>query len=402
MVRRLKGKGPVIIFCVALAIRMGFILVFGEEFLNRSNDASTYHDIAVNLVTQGRYFTANDPPHRFEVPYGYRPPLVPFVLAATYSIFGTRVLAGQVVMAIIGGLGSAVLFYLGRLLFSASVGLLAGLLAAFYPFFILLSAVPLTESLAITLFPLLALCLFKAVRTKKASYEFLTGILLGMVVLNKPTALGIVPLLPVWFLVIGTERKKALTGLAAICGGALLAIFPWLVRQALVLGTLVPVTPQAGGALYYANNPYGWYPLERLENGEKGWLNHPRSGVDLGNIRPVEEDKHLRQLAFQFIRSHPQEFVNYTYRRVLIFWKPYGHVAHRWSWYPIALLAIFGLIVTRRQWKELSIIYLMIIETALIPVFFISLPRYRASIEPFLLLFAAAGILWFASLVTRR
>lgn len=403
MVRHLKGKGPVIIFCLALAIRLGFILAFGERFgLSLSNDASTYHDIAVNLVTQGRYFTANDPPHRFDVPYGLRPPLVPFVLTATYWIFGTRVLAGQIVMAVIGALGSTVLFYLGRLLFSASVGLLAGLLAAFYPFFILLSSVPLTESLAITLYPLLALCLFKAVRTKKLSHELLAGIVLGMAALNKPTALGVLAFLPVWFLVMGTERKKVLTSFAAVCGGALLPVLPWLIRQALVLGTLVLVTPQAGGGLYQANNPFGWYPLERLENGAKGWLNHPRSGVELGTFHPVEADRRMRQIAFQFIRSHPQEFVNYAYRRVLIFWKPYPNVAHRWSWYPIVPLAIVGLVVTWRQWKELSLIYLIIFETALIPVFFISLPRYRAPIEPFLVLFAAAGILWFASLVTRR
>jgi hypothetical protein len=57
------------------------------------------------------------------------------------------------------------------------------------------------------------------------------------------------------------------------------------------------------------------------------------------------------------------------------------------------ILAAFGLIVTLWRWRELLFIYFMIFLTIIQNIIYYGIPRFRAPIEPMLILLAA-GFIW--------
>ena len=185
----------VVVVLVGLSLRLGWVLVKGPGGLQYSDDARAYNDLAVNLVTHHRFVTAIDAPHRLDLPYAQRPPLTPLVIGAVYSVFGTHLLAAQILLAVIGAVSALLVFELGRQLFQEPVALIAGLTTAIYPFFVFLSAVPLTENLAIAFYSLLALLFVRNHTSSSIWSAAFIGSVLGLATLNRPQLLGFLPFL---------------------------------------------------------------------------------------------------------------------------------------------------------------------------------------------------------------
>jgi 4-amino-4-deoxy-L-arabinose transferase-like glycosyltransferase len=382
------------LFVLALAVRGAYIWTSGAGAFALSSDAQTYHDIAVNLVTRHEFVSLLDPPHTLDGPYATRPPLTPLFLAAVYLVFGTHLLAGQLALAVVGALACVVLAMLGKRVFSPVVGLTAAVLAAVYPFFVFLSTVPLTENLAILLYATVVLQLVRLRDSTSQRDAWLAGILIGAAALNKPTILFYIPLVAVWVLVTyRAERLLSLKLAAALGLGALLVMAPWTMRNYASVGGMVPVTTQGGWTLYVANGVHADYSVSLLEAGATGWRYQPGYAAPLAGRSPIDSDREAGRLAFAFIREHPREFAALAARKVRIFWGTYPHVLHRWSWWGIAGLALIGLVLAgSAAHRTLAPGYLLVLQTAAIPVFFTSMPRFRAPIEPLILLLAAVPL----------
>jgi hypothetical protein len=65
-------------------------------------------------------------------------------------------------------------------------------------------------------------------------------------------------------------------------------------------------------------------------------------------------------------------------------------------------LAALGLFVTRRRWRELLFIYFMIALTFIQCVILYGISRFRAPIEPMLIVLAAGSVWWLTTLATKR
>ena len=156
------------------------------------------------------------------------------------------------------------------------------------------------------------------------------------------------------------------------------------------------VLRQTGAALHMANGFHADYPLSLLENGATGWYDLPGSGVPVDGLSPLEADQKRSRSAWRFIRDYPGKFLEQAFRKVRIFWAAYPHPAHRFSWDIVGVLSAVGVIMTRRAWRQLMPVYLLILQTAMIPILFTSMPRFRAPIEPFLIVFGAVPpvVLW--------
>lgn len=389
--------GPVAIFGIALAMRLLYILSIGAGNFSQSSDGRAYHDIAVNLLARHEFITAMDPPHRLDEPFANRPPLTPFFLAAVYAVTGPSPRAAQVAMAFAGALGCALVVVLGRQLFGSTVGWLSGLIAAGYPFFVFLTSVSLTENLAIPLYVALVILLVRIRDQPRLRDAWLAGVVVGLAALNKPTALGLLPFLVLWLAIIWRTQPQQVVRMATpIVLATMFVVLPWTVRNYLRLGEIIAVTTQAGGALYASNGFHADYAIEKLENGATGWYGLPGSGPKLDGLSRAEADRREFRLALAFIREHPQKFLEQAYRKVRIFWGAYPHPIHRASWAATAVLSLIGLGISLPAWRRLMPLYLLIVQTALISVFFSAMPRFRAPIEPFLLIFAAVALVGFA------
>ena len=60
----------------------------------------------------------------------------------------------------------------------------------------------------------------------------------------------------------------------------------------------------------------------------------------------------------------------------------------------VFILAAFGFAVTWWRWRELLFIYFMIVLTIAQNILYYGIPRFRAPIEPMLILLAAGAIWW--------
>ncbi len=393
---------PLALFAAALIVRVVWVLLYTNRGLTFSDDAKAYHDLAVNLVERHRFVTAIDPPHRLDNPYATRPPLTPFALAAVYAIVGPHLLAGQLLLAAIGALVPVAVYWLGRDLFWSDVGILAGVLATVYPFFVFLAAVPLTENLAIPLYCFLALALVRGATAGDWRYAVASGCLLGLATLNRPQILGFLPLLvPLVAVAWGSALREKLRNLALMVGCAAVIVAPWSVRNYVVFHRSIPVSLQAGSALYQGNNPYTQTALTHLEHGARGWYNDERWGGDLTAASPVEVDGQAFRLAAAFMRAYPGQALDFAMQKIGIFFSAYDDPISRASWYPVLALSLLGLWWTAHDWRRLLPIFLLVAQTIVTAAIFTSLPRFRAPVEPFFVLLAAVALLrirdWWAS-----
>jgi 4-amino-4-deoxy-L-arabinose transferase-like glycosyltransferase len=397
MTLTVRLRWPLLLFWLALAFRVGWILLRGGLALSHSDDAKAYHDLAVNLAERHQFVTAIDPPHRTDLAYAARPPLTPFALATVYSMFGSHLLAGQLLLAALGALTAVIVYFLGRELFSSPVGILAGFLVAAYPLFVFLAAVPLTENLAMPLYSCLALALARGATTAAPRHALASGCLLGVATLNRPQILGFLPfLLPLVTLGWGSTWPAKFRNLALMVAVWAMIVAPWTVRNYALFGRLIPVSLQGGSALYEGNSPYTQTALTQLERGARGWYDDPRWGRELAGLSPADVDRQAFRLAVEFITEHPMRVIGYAAQKVGIFFSAYDHPLSWASWYSVLALSLLGLWWTVREWRRLLPIHLLVVETLLIAAVFTSMPRFRAPVEPFFLLLAAVALqrLW--------
>ena len=393
------------VFLVAVLLRITYAGYVGSGTLTVSSDAQAYHSLAVNLLSRHEFVTTIDPPHSTAVPYAIRPPLTPFLLAAAYRVAGQSPRVTQGTMALVGAAGCALAAVLAAELFGMSVGIMAGLLAAADPFLVFLASMPLTENLAVLLYAWLAILLVRLDASSRLSGAIGAGAVFGVGVLNKPPLLGALPLLIAWLLVTGRHDARRTLALAAVLVvAAAVTVSPWTLRNYARFGAVVPITVQSGAVMHQANGFHADYAIDRLEHGATGWYNAASAPPSLGEMRPVESDRRQGRAAVEFIRTHPRKFAEQALRKMRIFWGAYPSSIHRISWGLIAALSLAGVYMTRRSWRRLMPLYILIVQTATIPVLFTSMPRFRAPVEPFLLILAAVPLvaLWTQASAYRR
>lgn len=336
-------------------------------------DALTYRDTAAHFAKT------------WQMVNWYEMPLYPLLIAITGPGLGQ--LGADIILSVI----SVWLVYaLADQLFADQYArILAAVAAAGYPPLIFFSIVGLTETLFITL--ILAAFLFWYRGQFAAAAVFA-----ALAVLTRPVFDIFAPLLVLLFAlgVHGLPTMKALRqlGFYLVIYCALMA--PWWLNNYYAYGGFVRLTLGAGTALYAGNNP----------------LNHSGGGnlgvdYDLSAFAsitdPIERDRALRDAAIDFIVHNPQQFLKLAalkFVRIWQFWP--ANEAYRSvgiiiisiaSFVPILLLASLGLLMKRHLLRRLSPILFFFLGYIAVHMLLVGTIRYVLPLEPFLLIFAAAG-----------
>ncbi|MDY0096372.1 MAG: glycosyltransferase family 39 protein [Candidatus Vecturithrix sp.] len=380
----------------ALIIRIAAVLLAGDLLeRNMSLDASSYHAIAQNLVEHHIFSSPFDPPYHPDQPGTFRPPLTPFFLAAIYAVTGVNLVWGQMGLAAISAFTCGLTYRLGAQLFDPNIGLLAGVLSCCYPLLLLFVLLPLTEGLSI----FLTLVLLNVLYDEQAGRMrpiILIGLIFGLLLLNKAANIIIFPCLLVWALwrVPGSYFARGIKiGLILITAAAL--ILPWMLRNLAVTGTFIPINSNGGWTFYLGNNPHTEKNLIALERGtSNGWVPPqevylPFRDLHFGDTRAYETRS--LQLGWQFIGQRPATFLNFAVRKLKIFWSPYRHIVDKITWYPLASLSLIGIGFSIVHWRKHLLIYILLISSMGIPIMFTSMPRFRAPLMPFLIMYAVFG-----------
>src|SRR5437588_1426344 len=176
------------------------------------------------------------------------PPGYPFILALVYKIFGESDVAVQIVQIVCDSLAAALVLLIAAELLPFGVAATTGALVALAPQFCWNSVLLLPDTLAVLPVLLAVYAIARAGRGRALSKTFAAGALVGVSCWLRANALLLAPflllLVPLLF-VRGRRTRAAL----ALVGGAVLAVAPLTIRNAVVFGHFVPVSLGAGQTL---------------------------------------------------------------------------------------------------------------------------------------------------------
>jgi hypothetical protein len=191
-------------------------------------------------------------------------------------------------------------------------------------------------------------------------------------------------------------------------------VLPWTVRNALVFHKFIPVRTMFGINLWQGNNPQAT-GTDLLPDGRPMYVLTPPEYTQ-SQIPEPERDAIMVKLAKEFIISHPGETVRLFLKKSYYFWWfPPGNLvspaAAQYSQlmrFPFALLLIFaglgtGYAFKNKRYSILILFWLLfIIYTTVYGITHSGHFRYRAPIEPYLIILAAYGMVNLVNKLPRR
>ncbi len=189
----------------------------------------------------------------------YQDPLYPYALAASFRLFGDSVLPVFLAQALLGIGCAALAWLLARMLFDAPSALASGLLAALFGPLLLHELLLLRES-AITFTGLAMLAAGAAAlsRQEHRRWPLVTGILAGILVLLKSSALVIFAAFIMLLLHRLRSRPREAVLRAALClAGFALSLSPLVARNVAV--GVPPFAFAASGPVTFINHNFAGY-----------------------------------------------------------------------------------------------------------------------------------------------
>ncbi|MDR1508462.1 MAG: hypothetical protein LBS53_02355 [Synergistaceae bacterium] len=179
----------------------------------------------------------------------------------------------------------------------------------------------------------------------------------------------------------------------------IVCVTPWWIRNWSVFGEFVPFTTSASWNLYLGNNPVN-------KHVGVDW----NTDVDLEKVREIHalNDELLISKAFSeeaksYIMANKAEFVRNAWLKFKRFWNFQSNyegdkysLAFRLynlslllSWGIACPLGLFSVFLSRKKWKELLPIFLLVLYYTFIHIVVIASLRYRLPIEPFFIILGA-------------
>ncbi|MGQ0635753.1 MAG: hypothetical protein ACT4QC_14150 [Planctomycetaceae bacterium] len=429
-----------LVVTLAIAARGLALWRFGDTL---QSDPDAYRVVAKSIVAGNGFGFADD--FSFGSPTAYRPPLYPCLLALlAWVCGGDMALASQAAGLAQLALGIATVWLTvlcARRLGLGHFSLLAGLLVAVDPLLAYCTAAIMTETLAAFLSILLV---WSWMRANSPAGLFATGFLFGLACLCRPTywVVGVVVaggwlagwcarrmrgarpdpgrLLREPFGGGAVPWKQALT----LVTGIGLAVAPWVVRNALVMGEPILTTTHGGYTLLLAHNPVytrdvvegSWGAvwkgpsLARWHQSLEEVLGRESPPLDLAHKSPAVElarDRWMSRTAWQYVRGEPVIALRAGLSLLGRFWNvvplstetrtlPRALVRGLAAFYLAVFVAMLAGLVRLRRYEWLPwwpLVALLVGFTAVHALYWADM-RMRAPLVPAIALLAARGVRW--------
>ncbi|MCD6291579.1 MAG: glycosyltransferase family 39 protein, partial [Anaerolineae bacterium] len=227
-----------VIFTLALGLRLAYIAWFvGWDYVPR-RDAAEYSAIAENLAAGRGY----------RLPSGeltaIRPPLFPLLLAGVYAICGVHYSAALVMQAVLGALTCVVVYRAGASALDEQPGRLAGLMAMGYPLLLYHNGQLLSETPFILWVTLALWAMLRLDKRTRLSDIVMLGVALGLAALTRPNGLVLWAGAVAWG--IWRWRRQAISVVAGVTVIVALLLAPWVARNWLAMGAFIPASTMGG------------------------------------------------------------------------------------------------------------------------------------------------------------
>jgi 4-amino-4-deoxy-L-arabinose transferase-like glycosyltransferase len=393
----------------AMALSMAAVVVYA--FATRPNglegDQQVY-DFYGRYFTDGKFWWWTAP---FGIPHAsaWKAPGYPAWVGAAYTVLGTSTLRLALLQSLLAPLTVLLTWMLARRLFEPRVAVAAAFVVALFPFVWEFFGLLYPEALAIPL--TLALLVVTLGRDPTPGRAAAVGALLGLNLLVRPTSFFLAAgIAAAWIVASGWRRGSVMTALTIAV--AALVVLPWTIRNLVVFdGGFIPISIQDAAAVGTFNSvsandpdaPYQWrvnVPAFQLEQDPEDPLND------------AEVRSELQSRAIDYVEDHPLSVVKAFYwNGITRFWdvrRP-SHslddaefqgrsetltVIGLGMHYLLLPLAIVGLWRARRRRELLWPVVWMAIAASL-AFTIVASTRYRAPIEPLIVILAMSALIPF-------
>lgn len=388
------------ILVVALLVRAGAIVAMPDlkpvsdpaEYARHGYSLADGHGYPDSVVTGG--------------PTAIRPPGFPVLVGAVFALTDDSVGAVRLVQALLGVLIVALIALIALELWGRRVGLLAAALAAVFPPLVVAGMPLFSEPLFVVLELGSVLAVLHWRKSRGTPTLVIAGVLVGLSMLTR--ANGVLVLIPLLFAVWNSRkwrsaRSYASPALLAAC--AVLVVAPWTIRNAVVMDAFVPVSDQDGYTLAGTYNETSrelggaWIPVT-LDQRLRSFIEERKSAGE------VKLGRALRSEAKRFALDHPGYLptvaIHNTLQLFSLSWSDEkigqrvgAGLSAKWAavtalgFYPFLVLALVGLLAGawRQMPRWMSAIPLLMLSVIMV----VASSRFRAPIDPFVLMFASVG-----------
>jgi len=321
------------------------------------------------------------------------------------------------VEALLGTLSVVLVGLIARRIWSPRVAFAAMVIAAVAPPLVIMSTTLISEAVFV---PLVLGAVAAALQTGRSAHPLrwtiFTGVLLGLAELTRTNAAVLIPVLAyaVWRAGPGVRPPgRAWLRPAVLVAAAVLTVAPWTLRNWLVMHSFIPVSTEIGytlaGTYDLASRAEQHWPAvwKEAEHGDSSEYSpivfnasiHRWGEVKLGNelLAAAERDiRHdpaymLKVVAWNAIRMFHLGELDFSVDNLRDTDIPRAPaIMEIGGFYVLGVLALGGLLTAavRRAPLWLWFVPVLLLSTLLVTSFI----RFRAAIDPFLVLLAALGV----------
>ena len=341
-------------------------------------------------------------------------PLYLYFLAAAYKVFGHNLFLTALIQHILGAFSCVIIYLIGGKIFNKAVGIIAALIMSVYGIFIFHEGILSPDSLALFLISLATLVLLNAAEKPNFKTFFSSGLLWGLSVFIRANILPLVIL--VWIFAVFKDKKKAVIFILAFVLGIAAIIAPVTIKNFLITKEFILVSYQGGENFYIGNNPeadgrnkqplfVNPTPFREHED-----FRREASRLTGHSLSYLQSSKFWFEEGFKFIRSQPLEFLKLLFKKSyyfffsryeapdndtsVYFFKRYSSLLRILGFGFIAPLYLIGMALALKDFKKLSLIYLITLSYSMSVIIFFVISRYRLPVVQFFILFASYGIYW--------
>lgn len=329
-------------------------------------------------------------------------PIYPFMLAAFEKLFGPSAIPIGLIQLALGTVLALAIYEIGLRIGGDAVGLAAGLGAATHPALVVYAAKVHSLNLDVTLSAMGVLCVLRLRDRENTKNAIALGLAAGLAALTRPTVTIATAASAVAGLARASAWRRWLVGLCLAGLTALVVVSPWLVRNQVELGRLA-VTPTLGESLWRANNALAVHGT-LAANGLPLLDADPEMHDAVWGKPELEQDAIFLASALAYISEDVPRAIGAVLRRFVAFWS-FGELSGAWyprAWLPLyaayyaglVVLAIAGVrhLLRRGEGRAVGILVTALAVTSVAQSIYYVEGRHRWSVEPLIVVLAAAGL----------
>ncbi len=397
------------ILVLAFVVRLGFVLVLNPNGYYFSD--TRHYDKAAKALLAGEGFGEKY----------YRAPLYPVIMAGVYSMFGKSFVAMRILEAFMGVGLCWMIFLIAEFLLNGRIALIATLLSALFPHFILLSGILYPTQVFAILMAASFYFLLKSEKAKHAWRTAISGVFAALAALTVPAIFFVIPFWLLWLCFLSGKSIRRNLSFALIFLAALfVTLAPWTLRNYHKYGRITLVQPLPHTVL--PNLQDQQVQEQEVESGFQGTVKYLKE-----NPTGTEEDTIVKTVLHYLL--HPWGTIRHTISEMGHFWAlypdrldtanpnyrqtihakdermvtdsnrlwPYAKIISISVMAMVYFFACIGLLIASMNKHHLTIVLLTIAGFSIGYSLIYAEVRYRIPIEPYILIFTAAGATYLAN-----